>query len=144
MIRHLTMSAVLAATLALAACGGDEPNSGRATAPATTAQTGDVERYCALVQELDTAGEKFFSGLGEDASPKEYEAAERRFIEEFQPKLSELEQAAPPQIADDVDTLLASMRDRAGLKTATDVTEQEASAAERRIKAFEKRECGAS
>lgn len=103
-----------------------------------------MERYCALVQELDAAGEKFFSRLGKDAGPKEFEAAERRFIKEFKPKLSELEQVAPPQIADDVETLMTAMRQRGGIETATQVPEQQAAAAERRVKAFEKRECGAS
>jgi len=129
-------------TLTLAACGDDDSDSGATTATATVAAaTADADRYCALTRELDTEGEKFFSGLGEDASPKQYEAAERRFITRFTRELEELEQVAPQQIKRDVGTLLAGQRERAGLPSTTTVPESEGSAAESRIQAWEKRNC---
>ncbi len=147
MFRHLKTLTTVAAALALGACGGDDDPSGeRAAASTTTTQAGtaqgrDAERYCGLVERLDAAGEKFFSDLGEDAEPKDFEKAERRFIEQHAQELSELEQVAPPQIARDVDALMTAMRQRAGIDTTVQVTEKAAQAAERRVKAFEKRAC---
>jgi hypothetical protein len=132
-------------TLALAACGDDDEatSSGSSTATATVAAAADPERYCALARELDAEGEQFFAGLGRDAKPEEYEAAERRFITRFAGKLEEVEQAAPQEIQRDVGTLLAGQRQRAGLPTATKVEESEDAAAETRIRAWEKRNCNA-
>ena len=132
-------------TLALAACGDDDEDTGAAgsTATATVAAAGDPDRYCALTRELDAEGEQFFAGLGEDAKPEEYEAAERRFITRFAGKLQQLDQAAPQEIKRDVGTLLAGQRERAGLPTATKVEESEGAAAEARIQAWEKRNCQA-
>jgi hypothetical protein len=136
MIRCSSLKIALVALLGLAACGGDDAENDRAQTAA-----GDVARYCALTKELDSAGEMFFSGLGQDASPEEFQAAERRFIEHHSDDLDELRAAAPARLKPDVDKLLAGMHQRAGLKSASDVSEREASAAEERIRAFEKREC---
>ena len=130
-------------TLALAACGDDDGNAGAGSSTATVAAAADPDRYCALTRELDGEGEQFFAGLGEDASPQQYEAAERRFITRFAGRLEELEQAAPQEIKRDVGTLLAGQRERAGLPTATKVEESEGAAAETRIQAWEKRNCRA-
>ena len=135
-------------TLALAACGDDEAtDSGGSTATATAtvaaAAAADPDRYCARARELDAEGEQFFAGLGQDAKPEEYEAAERRFITRFAGRIQELEQAAPQEIKRDIGTLLAGQRERAGLPTATKVEESEGAAAETRIKAWEKRNCRA-
>jgi hypothetical protein len=133
-------------TLALAACGDDDEDAGGAggsTATATVAAAGDPDRYCALTRELDAEGEQFFASLGRDATPAQYEAAERRFITRFAGELEEVEQAAPQEIKRDVGTLLAGQRERAGLPTATKVEESEGDAAETRIQAWEKRNCKA-
>lgn len=53
----------------------------------------------------------------------------------------ELARVAPREIAADVQTLFAGMRQRAGLKPAKQVSEAQASAAESRIRAFERRSC---
>jgi hypothetical protein len=58
-------------------------------------------------------------------------------------KLEEVEQAAPREIDDDVDTLLAGQRERAGLPSSAKVDEAKASAAEERIRAWERRNCEA-
>ena len=130
-------------TLALAACGDDDEATNAGSSTATVATAADPDRYCALTRELDAEGEKFFAGLGRDASPQQYEAAERRFITRFAAKLDELEQAAPQEIKRDVGTLIAGQRQRAGLPTATKVEESQGAAAETRIKAWEKRNCQA-
>jgi len=138
MLRTSLIAVAVYALLGLAACGDD--NDERAGGSTTTVAR-DADRYCALTRELDADGERFFAGLGNDASPKEFEAAERRFIESAQAKLDELSRVAPLQIEDDLQKLLAGMRERAGLKPAIAVTEAQASAAENRIQAYEKRTC---
>lgn len=131
-------------TLALAACGGDDDTKTSAgSSTATVAAAAAPDRYCALARQLDAEGEQFFAGLGEDAQPEEYEAAERRLVARFAGKLEELEQAAPQEIKRDVATLLAGQRERAGLPTATRIEESEGAAAETRIQAWEKRNCQA-
>lgn len=140
MLRLSIAVAALVALLGLAACGGDDPEDGGSAARAIAA--GDVERYCALTKRLDAAGEEDFRVLEEqDASPEEFQAAERRFIERHARELEELRGVAPARLKPDVDTLLAAMRQRAGLKAPTEVGESKASAAEGRIQAFEEREC---
>lgn len=143
-MRRSAIQVAIALTLALAACGdNDDGETGAGSSTATVAAAADPDRYCALARELDAEGEQFFSGLGEDAKPEEYEAAERRFVARFAGKLEELEQAAPQEIKGDVGTLLAGQRQRAGLPTATKVEESEGVAAETRTKAWEKRNCQA-
>jgi hypothetical protein len=50
--------------------------------------------------------------------------------------------SAPAEIRDDVQKLLAGMRQRAGLEAPDEVTEAEVSAADERVNAFEERACG--
>ena len=141
MLRTTLTAFTLAALLGIAACGEDD-NDDTGGQPAATVAA-DPARYCALTRELDADGEKFFAGLGRDAAPKEFEAAERRFIEASQPKLDELRRVAPRPIADDVQKLLAGMQERAGLKPAVTGSEAQAAAAEKRIQAYEQRTCTA-
>ena len=142
MLRPWIITVTIAAALSLAACGDDGDDSRATTAPATTAATGNADRYCALTRELDAEGEKFFAGLGRDATPKQFEAAERRFLERHADDLAELRGAAPAEIKADVEKLLAGMQERAGMEPDVAVTEARSSAAETRIRAFEKRNCG--
>lgn len=143
--RSIITTAAAVAALAVAGCGddADDQRDGSAAATATVAAAGDGERYCALTRELDAEGEKFFADLGEEASPADYEAAERRFIEAHSDDLDELGRVAPRQIKADVQKLFAGMRERAGLKPGIDVSEAQASRAEERIMAFERRSCRA-
>ena len=136
-------AAIITATLialGLAACGDDEDTQAGATTATAVAAAGDPDRYCQIVRELDTSGEDFFAGLGEDSSPEEYEAAERRFVERYSDTLEELERVAPSQIRSDVAVLLAGQRERAGLSTTT-TPESKSSASEKRVQAYEKRNC---
>ena len=139
MLRTSLIAVALVALLGVAACGDDSDN--RDDQPVAAATTPDPERYCALTRQLDAEGEKFFAGLGEDATPEQYEAAEAKAMKAAQPKLDELRRVAPREIASDVDKLLAAMQERAGMKPAIAVSAAESSAAEARIKAYEKRNC---
>ena len=142
MPRTRSISAVLIAAAALSACG-DEARDTAAARPAATATataTADGARYCALVVELEAAGEEHFASLGRDAGPEEYEAAERAFVEDNAALLDELQAAAPAEIGDDVRVLLAAQRGRAGLDAQAPAQKQ-ATAAERRIKRYEKANC---
>ncbi len=141
MLRRSIIAITIVAVLGLGACGDDD--QGQDEAGATVTAAGDVDRYCALTRRLDAEGEKFFAGLGEDARPEQYEAAERRFVEAHTGDLDELARVAPRAIEADVQKLFAGMRQRAGLKPAIAVSEAQASAAEERIRAFEKRSCRA-
>ena len=140
MPRHRITPLFLIAAVTLAACGEDarETAAGRPSATATAAA--GPERYCALVRELEAVGEKHFASLGRDAGPEEYEAAERAFVEDNAARLDELQAAAPAEISEDVRVLLAAQRGRAGLD-AQAPPQKQASAAERRIKRFEKASC---
>ena len=136
-------AAIITATfiaLGLAACGDDDDKRATTTTATVVAAAGDAGRYCTIARQLDTEGEKFFAGLGEDASPKQYEAAERRFVERYADTLSELERVAPAEIRSDVAVLLAGQRERAGLTTTT-TPEAQSSASEKRVQAYEKRSC---
>lgn len=133
MIRN-SIAGIAVAAAVLAACGDDDDK--------TRTSASGADRYCALTAQLDAAGDKFFSELERrDASPQEFEAAERRFVEAHTQELDRLRRAAPASIRSDLDKLVAGMHQRAGLKPAARVSEREASAAEERIRAFERREC---
>ena len=139
MTRHLTTAIVLVATLALAACGEDDTTQTSARATATP-PSGDAERYCALTREMDAAGTKFFARLErENATAKDFEAAERRFVERFAPQFEQIEQVAPAEIRTDIELMLAGQRARAGLGDAVD--EEAVGAAERRVRRYERRNC---
>jgi hypothetical protein len=139
MLRSTTVAALTIAVFASTACGDDD------TPPAQPKSAGNVERYCELTREMDAAGEKFFAELerDENATPADYEAAEREFIQAHARQFDAVERLAPPTIKSDVRTLLEGQRVRAGLAPAGAVDEAEASAAEERVMAFERRSCPA-
>ena len=116
-------------------CGDDDESAGKAV------EGPDVERYCELSAELDRAGSESFRELEKDpqASKADFEAAEREFVESNQANLDETAQVAPEEISQDVETLIASLRARAGL--GTEVDEAEAGSAEKRVQAFEQENC---
>ena len=94
---------------------------------------------------MDVAGTKFFARLerkqGKQApTAEDYEAAERAFVERFAPQFDAIEQAAPAEIREDVQILLAGQRQRAGLGGPVDETE--AGRAERRVLRHERRAPG--
>ena len=138
MFRSTAVTAVAVALVALVGCGeGDSPTA--------SSGAGGAERYCAVTRQLDTAGAKFFAKLerDENATQVDYEAAERRFIEAQAATLDKVRRVAPAEIRADVRTLLAGQRARAGLAPEGDVDEATVTAAEKRVRAFEKRSCKA-
>ena len=131
---RLVATAIAAALLVAVGCGDDDEGDGQ------SARTGGVQRYCDLARQLDRAGEQFFKRLEqENASAKEFEAAERRFVELHEADIDEVQRVAPEPIADDITTLLAALRARAGL--GPPVSEARAGAAEERVQKFDKRSC---
>jgi hypothetical protein len=130
MQRTTAVAALAALTLAAAACGGDDDAAPRAAAAGP-------QRYCALVDELDRRGEVAFA---EAKRPAEFVAIERGFVAGIADDTAELERVAPVRIRGDVRTMVSAMRGRAGLADVK-VPQREASAAEKRVKAFEKTAC---
>lgn len=125
----------LTTTLLAGGCGdGNSDEAGQATGQAAG---GDTQRYCELVQDLDAAGEAIFADVPQD-DPAALTAAERRLVEENQATLEQLEEAAPPEIAEDVATYVAGFRARA---QGEPYDEAAASAAEERILTFEEGAC---
>ncbi len=103
-------------------------------------QLGNPDRYCRITQRLGAAGEKAFGGLGRDASPADYEAAERAFVLNNAALLDALISAAPATLTPHVDTMLNSMRERGGLPVAH-VPNDDAANAEKHVHAFERKHC---
>lgn len=133
-----THLALFAATV-LAGCG-DQTQDTVATPRPAASEVASADRYCAVTRELDSAGERHFSSLGQDATAREYEAAERSFVESQAAKIAELQAAAPPEVAGDVRILLAAQRERAGMDSEA-VGQKAATAAETRLRAYEKERC---
>ena len=129
-----TIGIVAAVALVGFGCGDDDGDDG---APAATAS---VERYCELTRELDQAGGKVFEELEKDpdATPKDFQAAERQLVEDNEESLDELQEVAPVAIKDDVASLVHALNARAGLEAKVP---QDADAAETRITKFEKQNC---
>jgi hypothetical protein len=127
----LILLGVITAVLAVG-CGDDDDDQ---TAAA------DLERFCALSEELDRAGADAFRELEQDpdATPEDFEAAERELVESHEAQIDELQEVAPPEIAEDARTLAEALRARAGLGAKVD--EGEAEAAEQRVQRFEKQNC---
>lgn len=132
---------MVVAALFSAACGEDENGANPETRQEETAAKSDLETYCSLAQQLDEAGSEFFKELEQDpkATKKDYEKAEAEFVRSHQAQIDKLIEAAPSDIRADVDTLLASLKARAGL--GPPVNQKEAQAAEKRVQEFEKENC---
>ena len=137
--------------LALATACADDSSSSRSTATgnqspaaaettAVTSETYDPQPYCRTTRRLEKAGEQAFAGLGRNATPADYEAAERSFILDNADLLDELVATAPADLTDDVETFLAAMRQRGGLEDGG-VTQREATKAEKNVLAFEEQRC---
>ncbi len=137
--------------LALATACADDSSSSRGTATANqspaaaeatalTPEEYDPQPYCQATRRLEKAGEQAFAGLGRNATPADYEAAERSFILDNADLLEELVATAPADLTDDVETFLAAMRQRGGLED-SGVTQRQATKAENELLAFEEQRC---
>lgn len=142
-LRGVFQLTVLVAVIAsgLVACGDEDQNTTAPPEQEGTADEGDTDRYCSLVEALDRAGARFFRKLEQEegATQKDFEKAEAEFVKAHEDEIEELGEAAPSEIRTEVETLLASLRARAGL--GPDVNARETRAAERRVQRFEKSNC---
>jgi hypothetical protein len=133
---HARAAAALLCTavaVGVAACGDDDDS--------TTAAP-DLDRYCELVVELDTASSAIFGELGQDAQLSEAEIAEaqQQVLDENADLIEELERVAPAEIRDDVELSIESTRARAE-EDDTDIPEQEVVDANLRLQEFRRQEC---
>ena len=121
----------------LVACGDDGGGDGT-----TAAGGGDLERYCEISAELDAAGQEEFEALEKDpkATQEDFEAAERRLVEDNEELLEEIQSVAPAEIASDVKTQVEAVRARAGL-TDGGPSGREEQEAELAINDFEQENC---
>jgi hypothetical protein len=125
----------LVAVAALIGCGGsDEP------APRPDAASSSPSAYCRLVADLERRGAQAFAEAERDGDPARIAGIERGFAAGAADDLDRLGRVAPAPIRADVRTILAAMRERAGL-TRTGPGERAAAGAEERVKAFERRAC---
>jgi hypothetical protein len=131
--------------VAFAACGDDDDGSTSTVAapdPGPSAAAPDPARYCELSRELDRAGSEAFEALESDPNTtrEDIEAAERSLVETNEDTLNEIQEVAPPEIQDQVATLILSLRARAGL-TDDQVDRAAAAQAEEAIATFERQNC---
>ncbi len=130
-------------------CGAQAEPSAPQAAPETQSlvtpteppDTGDPDRYCSLVEQLESAGRQAFAELGRDATPADYRRVERRFVLDNAERLRQLAPSLPEQLRDDARTFLTAMRQRGGLEPAGTVSQAAASTAERELREFERRAC---
>ncbi len=137
--RTQLLAALAACALTLAACGDDDDDGA-----ASTTASPDPARYCELSRELDEAGSEEFEALetDPDATREDFEAAERSLVETNEEALSEIQEVAPPEIQDEVATLISSLRARAGLGD-EQLDRAAAADAEKAIAAYERENCTA-
>ncbi|MGA8847093.1 MAG: hypothetical protein WB471_10815, partial [Nocardioides sp.] len=81
-----------------------------------------------------------FATLDRSSTRAEYQATERSFIVDNVDLLNGLLSAAPAHLSAEVGTFLAAMRQRGGLGDG-EVTQREASSAEKAMVAWEKKHC---
>lgn len=139
----LLLAAACADDSSSSASSSDAPASETASTPQPTPTPSaayDPTSYCEITGRLEQAGEKAFGGLGRDATPSEYEVAERHLLKDNAQLIARLTSAAPPELTDDVKVLFAAMRERAGLGDSQH-NSREGNQAEKRIQAFEKKNC---
>ena len=132
-LRAIGYLCVLLVALGLSACGDDD-RAGSAAGP-------DPERYCELVEELEEAGGKAFDAVqaDKDATEEDFAAASKEFTEDSEEAFDELIEVAPEEIKEDVEILVASIRGQSGY--GEDVPQEEATAAEDRIRSWEEENC---
>lgn len=127
--------AIATATLALSAC-----DTGLETEQAAIGEP-DVERFCQLSAQLDELGDQELALDLESTTPdpEAVQAEFSDFVDAQSDRLEELQRVAPPEVADDVETFVETIRDVAetGDLSAVDA----GSEAEERITEFEEEQC---
>jgi hypothetical protein len=132
-VRTIGSLGVLLLALGLSACGGDSGGD--------SAGGADPERYCELVAELETDGSAAFDEIeaDENATEEDFAAASKAFTEASEEKFNELIEVSPTEIKEDVEVLIASIRAQSG--QGDEVDQEEATAAEADITAWEEENC---
>ncbi|SDF81058.1 hypothetical protein SAMN05660662_3448 [Blastococcus aurantiacus] len=110
--RWSTGSAAVLLAAGLAACGSDDDGGGDTAAGGTSAaESGaDPAEFCEAAVDLEAG---FSSGPGPDESapPEEQQAALEEFSATMEPLLAEVEETAPEDISEDVETAAGLVRE---------------------------------
>lgn len=117
--------------------GGGFQHVSRSTQELRQIATATTRRFCFLARSWSCPTRELEQDP--DATPEDFEAAEREFVDSHEAQIDELQAVAPLEIAEDVQTLAESLRARAGL--GAEVDEEEAGAAAERVQGFEKQTC---
>ncbi len=111
--RWSTGSAALLLAAGLAACGSDDDDGGGDSAAAQTSATepaADPAEFCEAAVDLE-AGFSSGPGPGEGAPPEEQQAALEEFSATMEPLLADVEETAPEEISEDVETATGLVRE---------------------------------
>ena len=105
-------SAALLLAAGLAACGSDDDDGGDPAAAGTSAteSAADPAEFCEAAVDLE-AGFSSGPGPGESAPPEEQQAALEEFSATMEPLLADVEETAPEEISDDVETAAGLVRE---------------------------------
>lgn len=117
----------------------DDGTDAGATDTTAAAGRGDVDAYCEAVLEVETVP---FPDIDfESASPEEIGAGLAGYVEVLRPLVDDLVEAAPDEIAVDVDVLSAAV-DEIGTSEEDPFEEPAVAASEGRVHAFDLDNCG--
>lgn len=129
-----------ALTLVVPACSDEEPTTQSSTGPASvTAESGDVDRYCTLTEDMNALGKEIFADVPEDATAEQVMALQQQLVDRGAAILEEMEEVAPEEIREDVAVFNDDLRARAATGQSAD--EEAAAAAEESSRAFADEHC---
>lgn len=145
--RVLALATVALLATGLTACGdddGDEAATGDTSGSASASASGaDAEliEYCEQTAKIESAGEPDIDF--ESASEEEIQAAVKEFAgETMMPIARKIDEVAPAEVADDIDTLVASLEKVAETGDFGAFEDPETEAASQRAHQFDLDNCG--
>ncbi|RBY89009.1 hypothetical protein DQ244_14635 [Blastococcus sp. TBT05-19] len=128
---------------ALPACGSDGgTDEAGGESPASTSAAGDVEAFCAAAVEAESMASQGPAVDFETASPEEIQAAVTEFGARLEPSLKEVEDTAPDEVRDDVETLTGMIRQMLETGDDTLMDSEEARSADAGIDDYMLDSCG--
>jgi nitrous oxide reductase accessory protein NosL len=133
--RFVALAAMLGG-LVLSGCSEEDQ---AAAAESSATDTGDTERYCELLAEINGAAEQVFADVPENPSDEQMMAAWQRLLDEADEQFAEMQEVAPEEIREDNATFVADLRARATTGVSPDP--EAAQAAEERERAFQDENC---
>src|SRR5688572_15799672 len=103
-LRSSILVALFLGLSGLAACGDDDNGS-------TVTAGADLERYCQLSRQLDSAGQEIFRKLEQDpkATPEDYRKAEAELVRQEAAALDEITRVAPAEIRQEAAVLVRAL-----------------------------------